>query len=160
MDSMVEHINLSIDFNNKIDTDLIKLCNNVIDNDNLTDNIISLIKNLNNYINNKNIILSDIETDLLEIEYNLLKMNEMESYYRLFIQCLEFIEPIKLWSFIKLNIRPVNINFINWFLSKTNELKRVLKFYEFISLDSKFNLAVIMGYNFNSMKELNSLIKI
>lgn len=158
MNDIIEHIHLSIDFSDKIDTKLIKSCNKVIDNENITHNLITFIKFINEYIYNKNFILADIETDLLEIQYYFTKLNDKQEYYELFINCLEFIEPIKLNLIISNNLRPTSVDFMKWFLLKTDELKRILKFDEFVELDSKFILAKINNLNFDSLKELNNLI--
>lgn len=130
---------------------IINLTNKFIDSKNLSDLEKELVFEINNIL-----YFNEIENEENELyEYFYRKLFEYGQYIELLINIYDFIkEKISIYNFVKFNFKPLSINFMEWFIDNSGELKRKLTFDEILNLDFKYNIAILMKKKFKSFKEL------
>lgn len=100
----------------------------------------------------------DIEFENMELVYNYCNLKKQTEYYNLFAAILDFVfEKISFNVFQYYNLKPLNIDFINWFFKHSKELKRLLKFEELLLLNQKFELSKIKNIEVKNFKDLSKI---
>lgn len=113
---------------------------------------VQLKNRISNEFEKINMYISDIEFS--NIELSLIK-NDLEYYVKL-SEIFDFIkEKPSIMLFYKYGIKPLDSDFITFFLNQEKKLKRLLNFDEILTLNQKFILTCIKKTDIKTLKELH-----